>query len=74
MLLKRIFNSRDAALYLGISRDHLYHLTGKNLVPCYKMNGHRLYFSHAELEKWLLSVKKTDKAKKQEPAPAFGLN
>lgn len=74
MLLKRVFNSKDAALYLGISRDHLYHLTGKNLVPCYKMNGHRLFFSHEELEKWLLSKKKESKVKTQEPAPAFGLN
>lgn len=58
MLLKRVFNSRDAAHYLGISLDSLYHLTGRNLVPCYKMNGHRLFFSHDELEKWVLSKKK----------------
>lgn len=74
MLLKKVFNSRDAALYLGITLDSLYHLTGKNTIPCYKMNGHRLYFSHDELERWLLSKKKESKAKKQEPAPAFGLN
>ncbi|HET6557036.1 MAG TPA: helix-turn-helix domain-containing protein [Prolixibacteraceae bacterium] len=74
MLLKRVFNSRDAALYLGISLDTLYHLTGKNKIPCYKMNGHKLFFSHEELEKWLLSKRKENKAKSKEPAPAFGLN
>lgn len=63
MLLKRVFNSRDAALYLGITLDSLYHLTGKSLVPCYKMNGHRLFFSHLELEKWVLSHKKEGKAR-----------
>ena len=69
MLLKRVFNSRDAALYLGITVDRLYHLTGKNLVPCYKLNGHRLFFSHLELEKWVISKKKESKAKSQEPEP-----
>ena len=65
MLLKRVFNSRDAALYLGITLDSLYHLTGKNLVPCYKLNGHRLFFSHEELEKYLLSVRKVPKGKEK---------
>ena len=63
MLLKKVFNSRDAALYLGITLDHLYSLTGKNIVPCYKVNGHRLFFNHEELEKWLLFHKKTGKGK-----------
>jgi len=73
MLLKKVFNSRDAALYLGITLDHLYHLTGKSIVPCYKVNGHRLFFSHEELEKWLLSNKKTVNSKAHKPSPPLDL-
>lgn len=61
MLLKKVFNSRDAAQYLGLSLDSLYHLTGKKLIPFYKRSNNRLVFYHEELEKYLLSNKQETK-------------
>ena len=44
----------EAAIYLDISRSHLYKLTSKSEIPHYKPQGKRVYFSKPELDKWLL--------------------
>ena len=44
----------DAAKYLGISKSYLYKLTCKNAIPFYKPNGKKIYFSKAELDKWIM--------------------
>ena len=59
LMQKQVFNSHEAALYLKCSLRHIYHLSARNKIPCYKVDGRRLYFSHSELQHWLLSQKKT---------------
>lgn len=44
----------DAAKYLGISKSYLYKLTCKNAIPFYKPNGKKIYFSKADLDKWIM--------------------
>lgn len=59
LMQKQVFNSHEAALYLKCSLRHIYRLSARNKIPCYKVDGRRLFFSHPELQQWLLSQKKT---------------
>jgi len=57
----------DAAKYLGISKSYLYKLTCKNAIPFYKPNGKKIYFSKAELDKWIMRnpVKSVEQIEKE---------
>jgi len=43
----------EACNYLNISKSYLYKLTCKNVVPYYKPNGKKIFFSKIELDKWI---------------------
>ena len=43
----------EAAIYLDVSKSHLYKLTSANKIPHYKPQGKRLYFAKSELDTWL---------------------
>ena len=50
-----ILNFKEACDYLDLRPSYLYKLTSSTIVPCYKPNGKKLYFSKAELDNWILS-------------------
>lgn len=58
LLKKEVLTSREAAVYLGLSRSYLYHLSGKYNLGAYKPNGGKLYFKRAALNRWMLSKQK----------------
>ena len=43
-----------ACKHLDLSPSYLYKLTSEKRIPHYKPTGKRLYFSKAELDKWLM--------------------
>lgn len=54
---KEVLAFDEAALYLGISKSHLYKMTSTGTISCYKPSGKRIYFKRAELDEWLVSKK-----------------
>lgn len=48
---------KEALEITGYSRNYLYNLTGKGLIPCYNQ-GKRLIFKRSELEAWLFRCPK----------------
>lgn len=59
---KTVLNFDECAVYTGLSKSHLYKLTCKGGIPCYKPNGKHIYFERAEIDKWLLQNKKKSNA------------
>lgn len=51
---KEILSLEEAAIYMGLSKSHLYKLTSQCIVPFYKPNGKMVYFRRSELEAWIL--------------------
>lgn len=49
---KAVFNTKEAAMFLGISETRLYHLVSEKAVPYYK-RGNANYFKKSELENWM---------------------
>lgn len=49
---KEVFNTKEAAMFLGISETRLYHLVSDRAIPYYK-RGAANYFKKAELEGWM---------------------
>jgi excisionase family DNA binding protein len=47
-----IFDMKEAAQYLKISKQTLYGMTSKRALSHYK-HGHRVYFKKAELDEWI---------------------
>jgi excisionase family DNA binding protein len=47
-----VLNMNEAAVYLKISKQTLYGMTSKRVLPHYK-HGHRIYFRKAELDDWI---------------------
>ena len=47
-----VFDMNEAAKYLKISKQTLYGLTSKRILPHYK-HGHRIYFRKNELDEWI---------------------
>ncbi len=43
----------EACQYLDFSKSYLYKLTSKNLIPHYKPNGKKIFFSKRELCAWI---------------------
>lgn len=53
MAAKNTFTTDEAALYIGISKDHLYKLVCTRQIPHYKPRGKMVYFDKTELDTWL---------------------
>lgn len=53
---KEVFNTKEAAMFLGISETRLYHLVSDRQIPHYK-RGAANYFKKAELEGWMTAQK-----------------
>lgn len=54
---KEVLTSEETARYLGISKNYLYQLTMRKVIPFYKPLGKRCYFNRREIEAWLQSNK-----------------
>ncbi len=65
-LKKRKLNSREAALYLGISIITLRRKAGKGEIASYK-NG-RIYFEISDLDEYLLSIRRSSVEQSREVA------
>ena len=50
---KEILNLHEAALFLDISRSHLYKLTSQKQIPHFCPQGKKLYFRRDDLQNWL---------------------
>lgn len=57
IMLKQVLTFSETADYLQLSHSYLYHLASKGILPSYKPNGKKLYFSRQELDQWLLKNK-----------------
>lgn len=53
---KEVFNTKEAAMFLGISETRLYHLVSDRQIPHYK-KGASNFFRKKELEEWMTSQK-----------------
>jgi len=54
---KEMLTQEEAAVYIGISRDHLYKLMCARQVPHYKPRGKMTYFRKSELNDWMAQGK-----------------
>lgn len=52
ILQKGVFNSKEAARYLGLSLSRLYKLTCFKQIPHFKPDGKRCFFNREELDAW----------------------
>lgn len=68
---KKVLSLREAAIYMDISEDALYKLTGNRLIPHSKPGGKKVYFDKDEIDKWLLSNKVKTIIEIQEEADIF---
>ena len=55
---KEVLTFDEACLYSGISRNYMYKLTSKNLIPYSKPRGKFIYFEKSKLNAWLLGNQK----------------
>ena len=54
---KGTLDFEETAAYINQSRSYLYKLTSQGLIPHYKPNGKKIYFSRSELDSWMLNNK-----------------
>ena len=52
---KDVLTFNEALKYLNVSASYLYKLTSTGRIPHSKPQGKKVYFSRAELSKWLLA-------------------
>ncbi len=67
---KEVFNVEEAAIFLGISKDRLYHLVSDKAVPYYK-RGNSNYFKKTELESWMTAERIKTKQEIEEQAKSY---
>ncbi|HEY3369349.1 MAG TPA: hypothetical protein VGK10_00795 [Prolixibacteraceae bacterium] len=53
---KEVFNTREAALYMGFSPDYVCTLARRNLFPSSRPNGGKRFYKRRDLHIWLLSL------------------
>lgn len=68
---KNVLVFDEVAVYMGVSKSHLYKLTSASLIPHYKPRGKMLYFDREELEKWLLQNRVATTDEIEERATAY---
>lgn len=49
----RPLNATEAAEYLKISKNHLYHLVSERKISCYRPEGKLIYFSIVDLDAFI---------------------
>ncbi|WP_167604958.1 helix-turn-helix domain-containing protein [Maribellus sediminis] len=68
---KDVLTMPEAAKYLSLSEGYLYQLISKGVIPHYKPNGKKLYFSRQELDNWVLSNKQQSRDEIRQSAEDF---
>ena len=69
--MKEVLTLDECIAFTGLSRDHLYRLTSKRLIPFYKPMGGHIYFKKSELENWLLQGRKETQAETDSRATTY---
>ncbi|MCT4643686.1 MAG: helix-turn-helix domain-containing protein [Carboxylicivirga sp.] len=54
LFTKTVLNFNEAALFLSISKSHLYKLTSQKRIPHFCPEGKKIYFLRENLQNWLL--------------------
>ncbi|MDD4211591.1 MAG: helix-turn-helix domain-containing protein [Clostridia bacterium] len=68
---KTVLTLNEVANYTGLSKSYLYHLTSTGGIPCYKPTGKIIYFNKNEIDKWLLSNRKSTRAEIEAQATSY---
>lgn len=71
MAAKNMFTVEEAALYIGISKDHLYKLVCSRQIPHFKPRGKMVYFEKAEIDQWLKQGKVMTQAEAENYAISY---
>ncbi len=51
--VKNMLTLDEVCMFMGMSKNYVYQLTSKGVLPFYKPNGRMLYFDKSEIEAWL---------------------
>lgn len=51
---KEVLNFNEGALFLNLSKSHLYKLTSQKRIPHFCPEGKKIYFLRTDLQSWLL--------------------
>lgn len=51
---KKYLTTEEAADYLGLNRDSMYHFLKQETIPTYKPSGRRVYISRNDLDEWIM--------------------
>ena len=54
MIEKKFITAKEAADYLGMTKNALYMLTKRQQIPVHRPTGKRLLFKIAELDAWIV--------------------
>lgn len=65
---KAVLSLDEVAEYTGLSKQYLYKLTSKNIIPFSRPNGKKIFFNKAEVDKWLLSNRQSTEEEIQSEA------
>ncbi|MGN7756761.1 helix-turn-helix domain-containing protein [Chryseobacterium sp. 22532] len=65
---KRMLNTREAALYLGLSVITVRRKAGKGEISSFRPNGKNLYFKVSDLDNYLLSKHRSNLEQSEEVA------
>lgn len=64
----------EAAVYLGVSKSHLYQLTSRMLIGHYKPTGKKIYFDKRDLDAYLLRHRRASATEVEEAAASHIVN
>ena len=71
LLEKNVLGIDDVALLTGLSKSHIYKLTSKKQIPCYKPNDKLMYFDKREVEDWMRQNRIETTAEAEQRAMAY---
>ncbi len=63
---KDVLNFKEAALFLDLSKSHLYKLTSQKRILHFCPEGKRIYFLREDLQNWLLRNKQEEEETAQQ--------
>jgi len=56
LLNKEVLNSKEAAIYMGLSQSYVCKLARRNKFPSSRPNNGKCYFQRRDLYNWLVSI------------------
>ena len=63
---KEVLNFNEGALFLDLSKSHLYKLTSQKRIPHFCPQGKKIYFLRKDLQDWLLRNRQEEEETVQE--------